>query len=363
MVISMTQLRQTWFCTTLLMLFFAIGCGGNNSSSVTQPDEDSSTSEDTPQTASPDSGTKPSTPAPNDGSLVVQRDGKKWIGDVPVDVWYDDPLSVAATSGQVAQPTATPETQVAKVDNPAPENQPEAVPEKASDGIDWESVIPAELLDAEVTSIRNRFNADLQTVGSYNSSYLAIPPHVVTLAVMAHIATKHPGEIRWKENAKYIRHLAGEMNAEPLRRGPSSQRPLKEKFENILVILNGSVPATVEAPPDDQSVSDVAKVSYIMKRLENCDKNISVNGGTADAMKEKAEVLKQEAAVLGALTQVMLDGYEDYQDDEVFAGYVKNMVDASKTMRESIKADQFEQFDLAVSEMKKACTECHSTYR
>ncbi|MCA9071064.1 MAG: hypothetical protein KDA84_19185, partial [Planctomycetaceae bacterium] len=242
----MTQLRKSWWQTfgiSLLSLFFVVGCGGNSSTSVTQSDDGSGTSEQTGDSTQAVSVQSQSGANENPGNTVFQRDGKKWIGDVPVDVWFDDPLGVAATTGQVAQPNpaAETQTQVADATNVAKEESPAPAPEvKNTGGIDWASVIPAELLDAEVTSIRNRFNADLQTVGSYNSSYLAIPPHAVTLTVLSHIASKHSGEIRWKENASYIKHLAGEMNAEPLRRGPSSQKPLKLKFDNILEILNGS---------------------------------------------------------------------------------------------------------------------------
>jgi cytochrome c556 len=80
-------------------------------------------------------------------------------------------------------------------------------------------------------------------------------------------------------------------------------------------------------------------------------------------MKANAAQLKQEAAVLGALTQALTDGYEDYEGDEIFAGFVKNMVDATVDMREHIQNDQFDKFELDVSKMTQSCQQCHSTYR
>ncbi len=361
----MTQARSIGFgLLGFLSLAFFAGCSGSPSAKVTEPEQEA----ESPQQAAPESVQATATAAPTvrtakpQRSLVYQKGGKKWIGDVPYDVWYDDPLAIASTTGAVApaQPS-----QVAGATNPAaaPMSDPMPMPAAKSGGIDWKRVIPGDLLDAEVTTIRNRFNTNLQTVGSYNSSYLELPPQAVTLAVLSHVAQKHPDDIRWKENAKYIKHLAGLMNAEKLRSGPTSQRPLKTKFDNIVEILSGSVPATLEAPPDGESIQDVAKVPLIMKRLENADKIISINGGTAEAMKENAAQLKQEAAVVGALTQVLLDGYENFQDDEDFAGLVKNMVDATVDMREHIQNDQFDKFELDVSKMKQACTQCHSTYR
>ena len=112
------------------------------------------------------------------------------------------------------------------------------------------------------------------------------------------------------------------MNEEKLRRGPSSQRPLKEKFDYILEVLGGSVPATLEAPPDNEPISGLVEMGLIMKRLEIGSKNVRVDGGTAEAMKSNADKIKQEAAVMGALTQTLLDGY-GFEGDEGFAKYVK----------------------------------------
>jgi len=360
-----SQSRRAWVAlvgSTVIAVVAIIGCGNETSTNVTQPD---SQSEDVKESSQPEQPPASSKTAPSSASdsLVYEKGGKKWIGDVPLDVWYDDPLAVASTKGQIAEDD--PGVEVSQVPEDAPKEPSEPMPmPESSDGIDWKRIIPAELLDAEVTTIRNRFTADLRTVGSYNSSYLSFPPHTVALAVLAHVARSHPGEIRWKENAHYVQHLAGEMLAQqPFRRGPASQRPLKEKFDYILDIFNGSVPATLEEPPEDQHISQVAKVRMIMKRLENASKKISIDGGTAEAMKSNAESLKQEAAVMGALTKVMLDGYIDYEDDELFEGYVNNLVETTVSMRENIENEQFEKFDLNVSKMNQSCQECHSTYR
>ncbi len=358
----MTRMQSIWMgllCSSLLGL--GLGCGGEPAK-VTESDTEPSEKSPSEPVQANANASEPSSNPPS--ALVSKRGGKDWIGDVPLDVWFDDPLAVASTTGDVApvQPQ-----EVANVANPPvkpmPMPTPMEVPAATGGGLDWKRVIPGDLLDAEVTSIRNRFTADLQTVGSYNSSYLGLPPHAVTLAVLSHIAEKHPDDIRWKKNASYIKHLAGQMNAEPLRSGPSSQKPLKEKFDNIVEILNGSVPATLTPPPEGEILQSVAKMNYLMKRLENASKSITVNGGTAEAMKTNAAQLKQEAAVLGALTQALLDGYEDYTDDETFEGYVKTMVESSVEMREHIQNDQFDKFELAVSKMNQTCQECHTTYR
>ncbi len=360
----MTPIRLLSLAVTIgISTFFLYGCGDSSPSVPSPPpDEASETSpEQVPENTPAPEAPSPAGPAPETQPLVHEKDGRKWIGDVPVDVWFDDPLAVASTGGEVT-PAPPAELPMAANTTPEPETMPNPMPAETAGGVDWKRVISGELLDAEVTGIRNRLAGDLQTVGSYNSSYLGLPPHIATLAALSHIAEKHPDDIRWKENARYIKHLAGQMNSETLRRGASSQRPLKEKFNSIVDILSGSVPATLEVP-EQESIQDVAKVPLIMKRLENASKYITVNGGTAEAMKSNADQLRQEAAVLGALTQVLLDGYEIYEGDDLFAGHVKNMVDATISLREHIKNEEFDKFELDVSKMNQACNQCHSDYR
>ena len=363
----MAHLRQifgSFFAGSSLALLLLTGCGGGDSVKVDEPEAENTGGDEaakSAQASTNSSGVSNPAPASTGGNLVRKQSGTTWIGQIPVDVWYDDPIGVASTSGQVTPPTQVANTTPATSPPETPANTT-PMPAGSSGGPDWKRIIPAELLDAEVTTIRNRFNTDLQTVGSFNSSYLAIPPHAATLSVLAHIAGKHPGDLRWKENAKYIKHLAGKMNEEKLRRGPGSQKPLKLKFDNILEILNGSVPATLKAPPDNEPISELAAIGLIMKRLETGSKNIRVDGGTADGMKSNADKIKQEAAVMGALTQVLLDGY-GFEGDDGFAKYVKTMVEATEEVRDSVQNEQFDKFELGVSKIFQACQQCHSEYR
>jgi hypothetical protein len=84
-----------------IFLVVFIGCGGGEPAKVTEPDNQSS-QESPAQPAEAESTTsEPEAPSPPT-SLVHKRGGKDWIGDVPLDVWFDDPLAVASTAGNVA---------------------------------------------------------------------------------------------------------------------------------------------------------------------------------------------------------------------------------------------------------------------
>lgn len=341
----------------LLITTLITGCGGGATGSPTT--SESKTEDDlAPSAKKTDPG---SATAKTGESFITEKDGRKWIGDVPLDIWYDDPLAVAGNSNTVATNTQANTTPDPGGTDPMPA---EVKPEPAAGGkTDWKTIITAKAIDSEVTKIRNRFNADLQNVGSYNRSYLALAPHAATLTVLAGIAADHPDDIRWKKNARIIMDIAGDMHKEKLRSGAASFRPLKERFQNILDTLNGTVPPGIKPPADDVTLDDKADFGQIMQRFKVAREYLTVNGGTKESMEKNAEDLEQEAMVLTALGNVMnWEGF-NYGDDDAFTAYMKAHVDNGKKMAEAVRNKEFDKFELTISAMGRACDECHGDYR
>lgn len=348
---------------TILLLLTALisGCGG---SSPGEAPGDSSP--DAPTAANPAPANPPATPTTNRANtpvvnqpLVVEKQGRKWIDDVPLDVWFNDPTAVAnnqLATNTPAVPGNNPATTPVSGD-PVP--MPMANP---GGGHDWKSIISADVVDKELTAIRNRLNGDLQTLGQYNGSLTGLPPHLATMAVMAGIATKHPDEIRWKKNARFIWALAGAMNAEKPRRGNQSYKPLQANFLNIVDTLSGSVPPGVEDPGDSLTFGDTAPMAALMKRLEIAERFLKVDGGSEDSMKENAEKLLQEAQVVAGISRVLTEGY-GFEDDPAFEKFVGGMIQSTKEMRAGIEGEDFGKFELAISAMSAVCMDCHGDYR
>ncbi len=349
----------------LILTMLAVGCGGGTAPTTTNTNAEQGGSTEEP---AGESTSEPvaSESTESDSVLVQVRNGQKWIGDVPLDVWYDDPLAVASNT-QVVPGASLPAggnngAMAPAQPNPMPaETETEEPAAGGSTG--WKSIITAAALDKEVTDIRNRLNTDLQNVGTYNRNYLALPPHLATLAVMAGVAKEHPEDFRWKDKAGYIQQLAKTMNADQLRTGAGSYRPLREQFDNFLDIMNGSVPPGLEEAAADEPIPDTTDFGELMKRLEVASKFISVNGGTEDAMKTNAEKLQHEAMVLGAVTKILNREGFGYEGDPGFDEFVDMLVKSSQDMNEAIQAEQFDKFDLARSQMGQACTLCHTDYR
>lgn len=243
---------------------------------------------------------------------------------------------------------------------PPPET---TTPEPAAAAGGWEAHISADIVKNEINEIRSFMNQNLQSLGSYKRSMLMIPPRAASLAVMAGIAEQHPAEITWKDDAKYIRNLAGKMNAETLLPSKKVQGELQVLFENIVSTLDRSRPADLEEPPEDQAFPDVAEMSHLMTRMEIAQKKLQTEASSEAAFGSKQDMIRHEVSILGTMAHVAtLEGY-GYADDEEFLGYAKNVVDAARSARDALDTGDFGTYELSLSKISTNCQSCHSVYR
>ena len=286
--------------------------------------------------------------------------GKQWIGEVPRDIYFDDPLSVAADKRPVggAAVAGTPTTDPAAGKSAGKSTEPDTPPATASAG-DWKTVIGIEPLKTEVKAIRNSLTGHLQNVGKFNSGLKAIPSEGATLAVLASVAASHSGEVSWKKNAKFIRDLAGQMLTEKLARGRKSFEQVKTPFETIVEILDGGNPAELPASKDQAAFSDVAEFGYLMQRMDRGFKWIQGNARDEESYKEHAVKIRHEAAVMGVLARVIKEEGYGWNDDEDFVKHADAMLDACLSVEKAVSSEAFADYDKAITKIDQLCTQCH----
>jgi hypothetical protein len=302
----------------------------------------------------------------------VDADGRKWFGNIPYDVFFDEPYQIAASdtpAAGIAQTTTS--TDPATASTPAiAEVPPTTTPPQASsstaasdDSYTWDQLIDSQTLDDEVKSIRNFLNENLQTVGNYNSSMLMIPPKAATLAVLAAVAMEHSEDVTWREDAGYIRDLAAEMNADVLQRGAKTQRRLLGLYESLSDTLNRSRPAGLAEPQPLDSYADIAEMRLVMMRMSAAEQQMRTEAGSEGAFSSNADMVRHEAAVLGTLTHsVTLPGY-GYADDPTFVGYARKIVDAARSLKVAADSNDFATYEQQLSIISTACQACHSEYK
>ena len=311
-----------------------------------------------PSAAAPGAGTSTSQSAER---LVASVSSRPNIDGIPLDVYGD-------LIPSVGPPPPGPDGPV----DPPPGGEPPnpAEPEPAAVGkLAWSELISAEAIEGEVKDIRNKLAGRLASLGSYNSSYLEMRFSGATLALLAHIAIQHDGDIRWHEKARYIRVLAGEMVRvmdSSGARGRGGFTKTNEAFLKICDLLDGNDPPELPEAEDEADFTDVAELGFLMKRAEIAAAWLQTNVGSEEKFNEKSELAQREASLLTLLAVVFnLEdyGYGPASVDEEFSGYSDKMREAAKAATGAAKSGNFTEFDLQRSNVGQACAQCHMVFR
>jgi len=304
-------------------------------------------------------------PVPSDSSptlVTADEHGRRMIGEIPYDVWFDDPLGILANDSPLQPPDSTDVAPTVTTIGAVVPTAADASSAGVSDGTDWMRLITAETLDAEVRNIRNSLDQRLRSVGAFNQSIFEIPPQAATLAALSAVAIVHAGDVRWKDRAGYIRDLSGKMNAEPLQRGAKLQRTLLDLFEDITDTLSGSPPTDFE-PAGSVEFHEVAEMRQLMKRIELGFNRLKTDAGNEQSFRSEAGMVRHEAAILATLMQIITTEGYGYSDDDEFLAHARPAIDSCVNMVSAADDGSFETYDAGLSRVTRACTECHSEYR
>ncbi len=372
-------------------LLAAVGCGG----SASPPDAASSGAVvdapaepgAAPSDAADGTGSGNDTPAkPTRGrdEVYVDETGQKWFGDVPYDVFFDDPIAVAlhGTPPVSAAPAGSSpsghETAGTVSDQPAaaalngsgdPAKVAGTLPTSGSGtatptaGDPWSELLSIEDLNEEATNIRNFLNETLQTTGSYNSSMLMIPQKAATLGALAGVALEHPTRISWKDRAAYVRDIARRMNESPLQRGPKDQRRLLTLFEQLAEILSGSLPTDLPDPPARSSFSDVSEMRLVMMRMEEAQTRLRTEAGSEAAFTKNRSLVKHEAAILATMAHLVTKSDYGFSDDAEFVKFGQTVSEAAMAIHTAADAPDFASSQISLSKISTTCQACHSQYK
>jgi len=350
------------------MLVAVPGCGGGGGGGK-KKSETAGASTDKPK-SKPKSGgsTKPSPTQGND-------EGRRTVGGIPFDVYFENPLAEASdqrlVAGGGAATTGGTDGTMNTGGNatPPPTATVEPKPEPAaagSDGPTWAELISPEELLSEVQSIRNDLNSRLVNFGAYKRAQLEIPVFGSTLAFLADIARRQDGDIKWKDKAHFIRALSIQMvdvTSSSTAGVKKSYDSVNESYLKICDILDGNDPPELPEVEAEADFADFVEIGYLMKRLERGEKWLLTNVGSEDGFNEKGTLAQREVSLFAAISQSFKSegfGYGEYED---FSGWADEFRDASRGMHKAVDAKAFDEFDGLRSLLTQKCTQCHGVYK
>lgn len=294
---------------------------------------------------------------PSEPAVTLERP------QLPADVFFEDPLSVAANRSRI--PGAGPSADDAAMTATSNVKPDAASPMEAESpkSVDWAAILPADLLVAEVTRIRERFEPKLSSVANFNNSLLDFPPYAAELAALGGIATEHSGNIPWKENAKFVRDLASEMLSDQLQRGQKSYEQVNVPFGKVATLLDGKRPDDLPESDDATDFAMVADFGYLMRRFEAGQNAMQTIGSSEPAFKENSADLAREARVIAALSRVFaLDDY-GYGEDPEFQKFATTMTESALATAAAAEKGDFKAFDESLNALGQSCVQCHGEYR
>jgi hypothetical protein len=322
--------------------------------------------------------------------------GRKWLGDVPYDVFFDDPLAVAAegrTDGRAkgtpstAQPNgkaavasaepavgsaAAPEPTTAGETSSRPANRAgttsttsagTSTAKTAAPSTDWSDLIDPDTLDAEVKRIRTELTAGLQSVGKYNARYQEIAVAGATLAALAEIVVELPRSSSWKEHAASVRDLAASIHDAAKALGGPAYQATKAPTDQLMDVLDGNLPAGLPASEPMRDFSQVANRSALMKRMDRSFQRLKKGGTAQQLLKNNAAQALEDAAILAALSRVISVGHYDSADDPKYHAHATDLTRAATDLATATKSGDAPAFADSLTRIQKRCDACHADFR
>jgi hypothetical protein len=309
-------------------------------------------------------------------AVHTDAQGRKWLGDVPYDVFFEDPLAVAAEgesaksgvdnrTAAVASASAT-----AKVTNPSSaagglqeKGPPTSESRAPASKHDWNGLVEMDVLDAEVKRIRNELAAQLQSVAKYNSHYQEIAVVGATLAAVAEIVAEHPGSVSWKNNAAAVRDLGTKIHDAASAPGSPAFQAAKTSYEQLVDVLDGNVPAGVAASRPQRDFAEVASRDGVMKRMDRSFQWLKKSGSAQQVLKKQAGNAIHESTLLAALGHVIAVGRYDSADDPKYKAHADGLATSATAVAAAVKSDDATAFSDAVARVQKRCDACHADFR
>ena len=301
--------------------------------------------------------------------VVVKSDekGRKFVNQIPFDVFFDDPLGVIKSNKTAVIPQEAPVSNNPNEIIPAGGTTPSlstiARDSGANEsGIQWGELIPVEELQNETKLIRNNMTKSMANQGSYKSNFKEIAIEGAEIAALAGILQSHPDSLTWKDKAHFVRDFGAQMNQSAIGLSKDNFENTRSAFQKLTSVLDGSIPDDAGNVAASRPFHEAAARKGLMKRIERAKNFLQQDVNSEAKFKSLADQARREAAIVSALgTVITTVGYEYTEDDE-YQKHARSLIDGGKEAAAALQDEAYDRFKQAVDKVNKSCTDCHASY-
>jgi len=282
--------------------------------------------------------------------------------DVWPDVWFEDPLAVAASgAGTSVEPLKTRENKPQSeeevgLDSPVKETSD-------SSARDWTRFVSADEIQLEVKDIRLTLRQAFQSVQRYNGQYKRVQVDGKVLAVLAAVVGEHPLAITWKDRAAHVRDLSAALADAVEGLGRKYYSPASNLYNQVDQLLSGNAPGKLKLASPQRAFEEFADRGTLMKRMQRADDWMKANASDEQSFQAETEQIRHESSFIALLTFVSSSRGYDLADEPEYQAQSQALIEAALDARQAAEKQNFTAFTDARERMKKACTACHLDFR
>ena len=228
----------------------------------------------------------------------------------------------------------------------------------------WSKLIDAETIETEIKRVAQEVSKSVTATAQFKGGgYKDCRREFSVLAAMFAVAGEYDGEVRWKDSAPLLRDVFARAGRNCKVGTDQTFQEANLRKQNLADLIGGTRPKTSNA--EQKAVwPQVADRPPLMQRM-----NIGQQDRLQKWLANKGEFTshrddaKHEAQLLATIAEIITrEGYE-YADDDTYAGYARDLKQASMDVAAAIDQNNYEQARQAAGRVSKACTECHEGYR
>ena len=354
-----------WGLVAMLGTAWLAGCGGGAKPAPVGTGE----VEKTPAANTSSEETKQA--APKTASTKNTATKQPMIGDIPLDVWFEDPIGESQKKGAAPVAVAQANTPAAtKTDTPMPAEKPEEKPAETpadstggSGAGDWDSMLTAEDVQEEVKKIRLELKDSLSSITKYNAHYKEIAQDAAVLSALAIVAPKLKDKVSWKDVAPNVRDIGAEMGSKAKGLGQKPYDETKKEFEKIDELLSGNKPAGLEEAAPEVPFSEVVSRRALMQRFEAASGTLRGNFATEDQLKKGGADAARLASVMAMLFKVISDESYPNADEEDYQKMTKSLLDMNLAIAKAARDGDHAAYASSNGTVGKVCGDCHQAYQ